>query len=71
MSEEISLHGKGIRKLQQRQFTSETARWGGECELESGQVKNNQASTLSYINVLPNKKERKHSLPLQLLRLLT
>ena len=36
MCEEISLHGKSIRKyLQQTRFTSETARWGGECELES------------------------------------
>ena len=34
MSEEISLHEKSIRKLQQTRFTSETAGWGGECELE-------------------------------------
>ena len=38
---------------------------------ENQVVKNNPASTLSYINVLPNTKERKHPLPLQLLRVLT
>ena len=35
------------------------------------EVKHNPTSTLSYINVLPNTKERKHPLPLQLLRVLT
>ena len=34
-------------------------------------VKDNPAITLSYINVLPNTKERKPPLPLQLLRVLT
>ena len=66
---------KRIRKVQQHEsFTFKSVGGGGgvECKVESRSLKLFiPDNTLSYVNLLPNTKESKNSLPLQFVKLVT